>query len=95
MPEKYKGKIILQHFNLFSLKIIFYVRKEKMFQPVETNIEVVIVRRKTTTGRGEKYLQAGEVNNSLVQDRYKKQVGVAVMWRPYTLYPSLLDTQVA
>ena len=51
-------------------------RKEKMFQPVETNIEIEKVRRRATTMRGEKYIQAGEVNNSLVQERYKKQVGV-------------------
>ena len=68
-------------------------RKEKMFQPVETNIEIEKVRRRATTMRGEKYIQAGEVNNSLVQDRSKKQVVVGSDVE--ALYPSLLDTQVA
>ena len=34
-------------------------RREKMFKPVETNIEVGKVRRRATTRRGQKYLQAG------------------------------------
>ena len=68
-------------------------RKEKQFQPVESDLEITRVSRRTQTRRGEKYLRASEVENRLVQDRSQKQVLVGSDVE--ALYPSLLDIQVA
>ena len=68
-------------------------RKEKQFQPVESDLEITRVRRRAQTTRGEKYLLASEVENRLVQDRSQKQVLVGSDVE--ALYPSLLDIQVA
>ena len=69
------------------------MRKEKRFQPVTGVIEVERVKRKALTRRGEKYLQAGDVDNKLVQDKSKNQVLVGSDVE--ALYPSLQDTKVA
>ena len=68
-------------------------RKEKMFQPVDTDLEINRVKRRALTKRGERYLQAGNVENKHVQDRSKNQVVVGSDME--ALYPSLLDEQVA
>ena len=51
-------------------------RKEKIFQPVDTDLEINRVKRRALTKRGERYLQAGNVENKHVQDRSKNQVVV-------------------